>query len=55
MFGGQVFRALAFAALIVGLIWLYIKDFLKKPVIVVLILGLVNIIDLLIVGQAISE
>jgi hypothetical protein len=51
MFGGQIFRALGFAILIVGLIWLYIKDILKKPIIIVLILGLVNIIDLVIVDR----
>ena len=51
MFSGQILRSLLFAILVVGLIWLYIKDILKKPVIIVLILGFVNIVDLLIVDR----
>ena len=51
LFGGQLLRALVYAILVVGMIWLYIKDFLKKPIIIVLILGVVNLIDLLVVDR----
>ncbi len=50
MFGGQLLRTLAFAALIIGLMWLFIRNTLK-PVAVVVILGSVAVIDLLVIGK----
>ena len=38
MFGGQLLRTLAYAALILALLWLYMKNTLK-PVVVVAISG----------------
>jgi hypothetical protein len=51
MFGGQILRSLAFAVLIIGLLWLYTKNIIKKPAIIIIILGLVNIVDLIIVDR----
>jgi len=50
MFGGQLLRTLAFAALIIGLLWLFIRNTLK-PVAVVAVLGIVALIDLLVIGK----
>jgi len=50
MFGGQLLRTLAFAALIIGLLWLFIRNTLKA-VAVVAILGIVTLIDLLVIGK----
>ncbi len=50
MFGGQVMRTLGFAVLIAGLLWLYLKNFLK-PVYVVAIILLASTADLLVVGK----
>ena len=50
MFGGQLLRTLAYAALILALLWLYIKNTLKS-VIVVAILAVVTLIDLLVIDK----
>ncbi|HTD94466.1 MAG TPA: YfhO family protein, partial [Chitinophagaceae bacterium] len=50
MFGAQVLRTFAFLALMLGLIWLYLKNVLK-PAIVVAILGLVTLTDLLLLDS----
>ena len=50
MFGGQLLRTLAYAALILALLWLYIKNTLK-PVVVVAILAVVTLIDLLVIDK----
>jgi len=44
MYGGQLLRTLAFMALVIGLLWLYMKDVLK-PVAVVGILAAATFID----------
>ena len=51
MFGGQILRALVFAVLIIAALWLYIKEVVKKPIFIVLILGIINLIDLLVVDH----
>ena len=50
MFGGQLLRTLAYAALILLLLWLFIKNTLK-PVVIVAILAVVTIIDLLVIDK----
>jgi hypothetical protein len=39
MFGGQLLRTVAFAALIIGLLWLFIRNTMK-PAAIVTILGI---------------
>ena len=46
MFGGQLLRTLAFAALVLGLLYLYLKNIIK-PAVGVIILTAITIIDLL--------
>ena len=50
MFGGQMLRALGFAVLVVGLLYLYMKN-LVKPLLVIITLALVTIIDLFVIGK----
>lgn len=50
MFGGQILRTLAFAALVTGILYLYIKNKIK-PLIVSVVLGLICITDLLVVDK----
>lgn len=50
MFGGQVLRTIGFMALVLGLIWLYIKNYIK-PIVAVAILGLVSMIDLFVIDK----
>ena len=50
MFGGQLLRTLAYAALILVLLWLYLKNTLK-PVIITIILASVTLIDLFVIGK----
>ena len=50
MFLGQTFRALAFAALVVGLLYLYMKNTFK-PIVVTVALALISTIELLAVGN----
>ncbi len=50
MFGGQLFRTLAFAVLLLLVIWLYLRNTLK-PVVALAIIAVVAIGDLLIVGK----
>lgn len=50
MFGGQMFRALCFAVLVVGLLYLYMKS-LVKPVVVMVTLALISTIELLAVDK----
>lgn len=51
MFGSQVLRALIFAVAVIAILWLFLKGVIKLPIIVVLILGLVNTIDLFVVDR----
>ncbi len=50
LFGGQLLRTLAYMALILGLIWLYLKNILK-PVVVVITLALITLVDLFVLGK----
>lgn len=50
MFGGQLLRTLAFAAFVIGILYLYLKNKIK-PLVVSIALGLVSIIDLLVVDK----
>jgi len=50
MFGGQILRTFAFAALVIGLLYLYLRNILK-PLILVIALALISAIDLLIVDK----
>ena len=50
MFGGQMLRTFAFAALVIGILYLYLKNKIK-PLVVAIALGLVSTIDLLIVDK----
>lgn len=50
MFGGQVLRTVAFLALLLGLIWLYIKNMLK-PMAIMAIIAVVTIADLLVIDK----
>jgi hypothetical protein len=50
MFGGQLLRTLAYAALLIGLCWLFIKDLLK-PLPIVIILAAITTIDLLVIDK----
>ncbi len=50
MFGGQFLRTLAFIALLIGLLWLYLKNTLK-PFAIVIILAVVTLIDLLVIDK----
>ncbi len=50
MFGGQLFRTLAYAALILGLLWLYLKNILK-PLVITVILAAIVLIDLFVIGK----
>jgi hypothetical protein len=50
MFGGQLLRTLAFAAFVIGILYLYLKNKIK-PLIVSIALGLISIIDLLVVDK----
>ncbi|MEP7375346.1 MAG: YfhO family protein [Chitinophagaceae bacterium] len=50
MFGGQLLRTLAYIALLLGLMWLYIKNTLK-PFAIVTILAVVILIDLLVIDK----
>lgn len=49
MFGGQVLRTLLFAAIVTGVIWLFIRKTIK-PVLAVVILAVIAFVDLLVVG-----
>lgn len=50
MFGGQVLRTIGFMALVLGMIWLYIKNYIK-PIVAVAILGVVSMIDLFVIDK----
>jgi hypothetical protein len=50
MFGGQLLRTLAFAAMLVGLLYLYLRNILK-PLVVVTILIVVTTIDLFVIDK----
>ena len=50
MFGGQLLRTLAFAVLLLGLLWAYLKNVLK-PFSIAVILTIVTLIDLLVVDK----
>jgi hypothetical protein len=50
MFGGQMFRAFGFAALVIGLLYLYMKNTIK-PVVVTVALALISTIELLAVDK----
>lgn len=50
MFGGQLLRTIAFAALVLGLLWLYLKNTLK-PVVITILLAAITLVDLLVVDK----
>jgi hypothetical protein len=50
MFGGQLLRTFLFAALVVGLLYLYIRN-LVKPIVAVILLGAISTIDLLAIDK----
>ncbi|HEY1872205.1 MAG TPA: YfhO family protein, partial [Chitinophagaceae bacterium] len=50
MFGGQLLRAFAFAALVIGLLYLYLRNVIK-PLVVIITLGVITIIDLLVIDK----
>jgi len=50
MFGGQLVRTFVFAALVTGLLYLYIRNVLK-PIVAVILLGILSIIDLLVIDK----
>ncbi len=50
MFGGQVLRTIGFMVLVLGMIWLYIKNYIK-PIVAVAILGVVSMIDLFVIDK----
>ena len=50
MFGGQLVRTFVFAALVTGLLYLYIRNVLK-PIVAVILLGVISIIDLLVIDK----
>lgn len=50
MFGVQLLRTFAFAAVVIGLLYLYIRNILK-PIVLVITLALISIIDLLLVDK----
>jgi hypothetical protein len=47
MFGGQLLRTFAFAALVIGLLYLFARN-LIKPLVAVIALGVITAIDLLV-------
>ena len=50
MFGGQVLRTIVFAALLLGLLWAYLKNILK-PFAIAVILTVVTVADLLVIDK----
>lgn len=50
MFGGQLLRTFLFAAMVVGLLYLYIRN-LVKPIVAVILLGAISTIDLLVIDK----
>jgi hypothetical protein len=50
MFGGQLVRTLAFAGLVLGLLYLYLRNVIK-PVVAVIILTVITVIDLLAIDK----
>jgi hypothetical protein len=50
MFGGQLLRALAFAILLIVLLYLYVRN-LIKPLFVIITIGLISTIELLLVDK----
>jgi len=50
MFGGQLLRTLAYAAFVLALLWLFIKNTLS-PVVIIVILSVVTLIDLLVIDK----
>ncbi|MFI5186102.1 MAG: YfhO family protein [Chitinophagales bacterium] len=50
MFGGQLLRTFAFATVVIGCLYLYLRNIIK-PMVVVVSLALISIIDLLIVDK----
>src|SRR3990170_6501934 len=50
LFGLQLLRTLLFTALVLGLLWLYIKNILK-PIVIAIILTIITLIDQLIVDK----
>jgi hypothetical protein len=50
MFGGQLLRTFAFAALVIGLLYLFVRN-LIKPLVAVIALGVITAIDLLAIDK----
>jgi hypothetical protein len=50
MFGGQLLRTFAFAALVIGLLYLYVRNIIK-PIFVIILIGVISTIELLAVDN----
>lgn len=50
MFGGQLLRTLAYAILVLGSLWLHMKNMLK-PVVITIALAVITLIDLFVIGK----
>jgi hypothetical protein len=50
MFGGQLLRTFLFAALVLGVLYLYIRN-VVKPIVAVILLGVISTIDLLAIDK----
>src|SRR5690349_13517433 len=50
MFGGQLVRTFLYAAFVVGLLYLYLRNVLK-PLIAIILLGVISTIDLLVIDK----
>jgi hypothetical protein len=50
IFGGQLLRTLGFMVLLLGLLWLYLKNILK-PIIALSILAVINLVDLIVIDK----
>jgi Bacterial membrane protein YfhO len=50
MFGGQLLRTFGFVALVVGILYLYIRNILK-PIVVIVLLAVITTIDLLVIDK----
>lgn len=50
MFGGQILRSLAFAAIVIGILYIYMRNWIK-PVVVSISFGLISTIDLIVIDK----
>lgn len=50
MFGGQLLRTFGFALLVLGILYLYLRNIIK-PLVVIISLGIITVIDLLVIDK----